>query len=111
MQGNGEDHANDDRASRHMRARRASPRPSTAPRGSTCSRRMDLPARAGSTHRASAADTRLASAAPRSPGHFAGLTCWYSFSIRPLYDGPMHPGERGTAMGRLFAGLRRTRRA
>ena len=40
------------------------------------------------------------------PGHFAGLTNWYSFSIRPLYAGPPHPGERGTALVRLFDNLR-----
>lgn len=40
------------------------------------------------------------------PGDFAGLTCWYSFSIQPLYDGPKFPGMRGSALRRLFENLR-----
>ena len=40
-------------------------------------------------------------------GRFSGLTNWYSFSIRPLFTGPAHPGERGAALRDLFAGLRK----
>jgi len=37
------------------------------------------------------------------PGHYAGLTCWYSFAIRPLYSGP---GDRAAALRDLFVRLR-----
>jgi hypothetical protein len=39
-------------------------------------------------------------------GALSGLTNWYSFSIRPLFTGPAHPGERGEALRALFTGLR-----
>lgn len=37
------------------------------------------------------------------PGHFAGLTNWYSFSIRPLFRGS---GHRAAALADLFGKLR-----
>lgn len=40
-------------------------------------------------------------------GALSGLANWYSFSIRPLFTGPAHPGARGAALQALFAGLRR----
>ncbi|WP_260580508.1 GNAT family N-acetyltransferase [Sphingopyxis sp. PET50] len=39
-------------------------------------------------------------------GQYSGLANWYSFSIRPLFTGPAHPGERGAALRKLFVRLR-----
>lgn len=38
------------------------------------------------------------------PGHFAGLTNWYSFSIRPLFTSD---GDRGAALHALLTGVRK----
>jgi len=106
MQGNGEDQANDVALPATARAEgfaspfdRAAWFDLLAAHGFAGGGRFDA-------HGASGSVTAWLPLRLDQPGHFSSLACWYSFSIRPLYDGPMDPGERGTAMGRLFASLR-----
>lgn len=102
MQGNGEDHANDDAA---RAAGFASPfdRPEwfdlLEAHGFAGEGRIDARGRCGFV------SAWLPLRVEKS-GHFSGLTCWYSFSIRPLFAGPAYPGERGGALHDLFAQLK-----
>jgi hypothetical protein len=106
MQGNGEDHANDDGLPATARAAgfaspfdRAEWFDLLAAHGFAGQGRHDARGDCGAV--SAWLPLRL-----EKPGHFSGLTCWYSFGIRPLYDGPAHPGERGGALRDLFARLR-----
>ncbi len=103
MQGNGEDHANDERLPATARAAGlASPFDRAAwfdlleAHGFAGRGRFDAHGRAGST----AAWLPLRN---EKPGHFSGLTNWYSFAIRPLFIGE---SERGAALEALCQGLR-----
>lgn len=104
MQGNGEHHANDERLPATARAAGfASPFDRTAwfdlleAHGFAGRGRFDAHGSAGST----AAWLPLRTEKPRV---FAGLTNWYSFSIRPLFTGE---DQRNDAARALFANLRR----
>ena len=104
MQGNGEHHANDERLPATARAAGfASPfdRPEwfdlLEAHGFAGRGRFDAHGSAGST----AAWLPLRT---EKPGVFAGLTNWYSFSIRPLFTGE---DRRIDAARALFADLRR----
>ena len=104
MQGNGEHHANDERLPATARAAGfASPfdRPEwfdlLEAHGFAGRGRFDAHGSAGST----AAWLPLRT---EKPGVFAGLTNWYSFSIRPLFTGE---DQRVDAARALFADLRR----
>lgn len=102
MQGNGEDHANDDAA---KAAGFASPFDRAEwfdlleAHGFAGEGRFDARGRCGSV--SAWLPLRL-----EESGRFSGLTCWYSFSIRPLFGGPAYPGERGGALRDLFARLK-----
>ena len=104
MQGNGEHHANDSRLPAAARAAGpASPFDRAEwfnlleAHGFAGRGRFDAHADAGST-------TAWLPLRIDRPGRFAGLTNWYSFSIRPLYVG----GERRSdALRALFADLLR----
>jgi hypothetical protein len=102
MQGNGEDHANDDAAEA---AGFASPFDRAewfdllvahrfAGRG-----RFDALGDAGETR-------VLLPLRIEGRGHLAGLTNWYSFAIRPLYSGATDESRRGAALDDLFGNLR-----
>ena len=99
MQGNGEDHANDD-ASRA--AGFASPFDRSAwfdllaAHGFAGQGRYD--ARGHSDNATALLPLRV-----EKPGHLAGLTNWYSFAIRPLYTGS---GDHSAALFTLFRNLR-----
>ncbi|WP_374525745.1 GNAT family N-acetyltransferase [Sphingopyxis sp.] len=98
MQGNGEDHANDDAANT---AGFASPfdRPEwfglLAAHGFAGEGRFDARGTAGKT-------SALLPLRIDRPGHFAALANWYSFAIRPLYTG----ADRAAALTDLFRKLR-----
>lgn len=100
MQGNGEDHANDDAA--HA-AGFAAPfdRPLwfdlLAAHGFAGQGRFDARGDVGTT-------TAWLPLRVEKPGHLAGLTNWYSFAIRPLYSGG---GDHDFALVALFHNLRR----
>lgn len=103
MQGNGEHHANDERLPATARAGGfASPFDRTAwfdllaAHGFAGRGRIDASGSAGATR--AWLPLRI-----DMPGDLAGLTNWYSFSIRPLFDGD---GERGGPLRALFADLR-----
>lgn len=104
MQGNGEHHANDMRLPATARAAGfASPFDRAAwfdlleAHGFAGRGRFDAHGGAGST-------TAWLPLRIEKPGDFAGLTNWYSFSIRPLFTGE---AERSDALRTLFADLRR----
>ena len=99
MQGNGEDHANDDAA---RAAGFASPFDRSA--------WFDLLAAHGFAGRgrydARGRADNIAALLPlrvEKQGHLAGLTNWYSFAIRPLYTGS---GDHDAALFALFRSLR-----
>lgn len=105
MQGNGEDHANDERLPATARAAGFSSPFDRAvwfdlleAHGFAGRGRFDAHGRAGAT----AAWLPLRT---EKPGDVAGLTNWYSFAIRPLYTGD---GDRSAALQALFQGLRRS---
>jgi len=107
MQGNGEDRANDERLPADARAAGfASPFDRGEwfdlldAHGFAGEDRHDAHARVG------AATAWLPLRRDRA-GQYSGLANWYSFAIRPLFTGPVHPGERGAALRALFAGLRK----
>ncbi len=99
MQGNGEDHANDDAA---RAAGFASPFDRSAwfdllaAHGFAGQGRYD--ARGHSDNATALLPLRI-----EKPGHLAGLTNWYSFAIRPLYTGS---GDHSAALFALFRNLR-----
>jgi hypothetical protein len=99
MQGNGEDHANDDAA---RAAGFASPFDRSAwfdllaAHGFAGQGRYD--ARGHSDNATALLPLRV-----EKPGHLAGLTNWYSFAIRPLYTGS---GGHSAALFALFRNLR-----
>lgn len=99
MQGNGEDQANDHAA---RAAGFASPFDRAewfdllAAHGFAGAGRIDARGSSG-------AATAWLPLRIEKPGHFGGLTNWYSFSIRPLFTGD---GDRAGALRSLFAGLR-----
>lgn len=99
MQGNGEDHANDDAA---RAAGFASPfdRPHwfelLAAHGFASQGRFDARGHVGDT--AAWLPLRI-----EKPGHLLGLTNWYSFAIRPLYTGN---GDQSAALFALLRNLR-----
>ena len=104
MQGNGEHHANNIRLPATARAAGfASPFDRAAwfdlltAHGFAGDARFDAHGSAGST-------TAWLPLRIEKPGDFAGLTNWYSFSIRPLFTGT---GDRSDALQTLFAELRR----
>ena len=104
MQGNGEHHANDERLPATARAAGfASPFDRAAwfdlleAHGFAGQARLDAHGSAGST-------TAWLPLRIEKPGDFTGLTNWYSFSIRPLFDGD---GNREGALRALFSGIRR----
>jgi len=99
MQGNGEDHANDDAAR-------------AAGFGAPFDRALwfDLLAAHGfagqgrfDAHGQTDTATALLPLRIEKPGHLVGLTNWYSFAIRPLYTGA---SNHGAALFDLFRGLR-----
>jgi hypothetical protein len=103
MQGNGEHHANDERLPGTARAAgfaspfdRAEWFDLLTAHGFAGHGRIDARGSAGATR--AWLPLRV-----EAPGDLAGLTNWYSFSIRPLFDGD---GDRGGALGALFADLR-----
>ncbi len=103
MQGNGEDHANDERLPATARAAGfASPFDRAVwfdlleAHGFAGRGRFDAHGRAGST--AAWLPLRM-----ETPGEFTGLTNWYSFAIRPLFIGE---GDRSAALRALFKSLR-----
>ncbi len=105
MQGNGEDHANDERLPATARATGfASPfdRPLwfdlLEAHGFAGHGRVDAHGRAGTT-------TAWLPLRIERPGDLAGLTSWYSFAIRPLYTGD---GDSSAALRALFRKLRGT---
>jgi hypothetical protein len=105
MQGNGEDHANDERLPAAARADGfASPFDRAAwfdlleAYGFAGQGRIDAHGGAGGV-------TAWLPLRVEKPGDVAGLTNWYSFKIRPLYTGD---GDRGAALRTLFHNLRRT---
>lgn len=99
MQGNGEDHANDDAA---KAAGFASPfdRPEwfdlLAAHGFAGRGRFDARGKADKT-------TAWLPLRVEKPGHFSALANWYSFAIRPLYVGS---DDRDIALFELFHNLR-----
>lgn len=103
MQGNGEDQANDE-------CRSAAARGGGFASPFDRAEWFDLLAAHGFAG-AGRIDARGSSGATRAwlplriekPGHVAGLTNWYSFSIRPLFIGD---GDRAGALYSLFARLR-----
>lgn len=104
MQGNGEDHANDDALPANARAA-GFPSPFDRAEwfgllerhGFAGAGRVDARGQAGDV-------TAWLPFRRDAPDHLAGLTNWYSFVIRPLYSGE---GDRAAALRALFAGLRR----
>lgn len=105
MQGNGEHHANDMRLPAAARATgfaspfdRASWFDLLEAYGFAGQGRVDAYGSTGST--GAWLPLRI-----EKSGDFAGLTNWYSFSIRPLFTGG---GERSDALQALFADLRRS---
>ena len=105
MQGNGEHHANDVRLPATARADGfASPFDRAAwfdlleAYGFAGQGRIDAHGGAGGV-------TAWLPLRVEKPGDVAGLTNWYSFTIRPLYTGD---GDRGAALRALFQNLRRT---
>ena len=105
MQGNGEDHANDERMPVAARAAgfaspfdRATWFDLLEAYGFAGQGRIDAHGRAGGV-------TAWLPLRIEKPGDAAGLTNWYSFAIRPLYTGD---GDRGPALRALFHNLRRT---
>ena len=103
MHGNGEDRANDDRLPADARAAGlASPFDHAAwfdlleAQGFAGAARRDARGRAGGT-------TAWLPLRMGKPGHFQGLTNWYSFAIRPLYRGGDQPEA---ALRALFADQR-----
>ena len=103
MQGNGEHHANDERLPATARAAgfaspfdRAEWFDLLTAHGFAGHDRIDARGSAGATR--AWLPLRV-----EAPGDLAGLTNWYSFSIRPLFDGD---GDRSGALGALFADLR-----
>ncbi|BBB09232.1 GNAT family N-acetyltransferase [Sphingopyxis sp. EG6] len=105
MQGNGEHHANDERLPATARAEGfASPFDRAAwfdlleAYGFAGQGRIDAHGGAGGV-------TAWLPLRVEKPGDVAGLTNWYSFTIRPLYTGD---GDRGAALRALFQNLRRT---
>ncbi len=99
MQGNGEDHANDDAARAAGFAApfdRAQWFDLLAAHGFAGEGRVDARGAANAT-------TAWLPFRIEKPGHFAGLTNWYSFAIRPLYSEGV---DRGAALSRLFRDLR-----
>lgn len=105
MQGNGEHHANDMRLPATARATgfaspfdRASWFDLLDAHGFAGRGRFDAHGSAGST--AAWLPLRI-----EKPGELAGLTNWYSFSIRPLFTGE---ANRADALQALFADLRRS---
>lgn len=104
MQGNGEDHANDNRLPATARAAGfASPfdRPAwfdlLEAHGFAGQGRFDAQGRGENA-------TAWLPLRVEKPGDYAGLTNWYSFAIRPLYTGE---GDRNAALGDLFKALRK----
>ena len=105
MQGNGEHHANDERLPAAARASGfASPFDRAAwfdlleAYGFAGQGRIDAHGGAGDA-------TAWLPLRIERPGEVAGLTNWYSFTIRPLYTGE---GDRGAALRALFHNLRRS---
>lgn len=105
MQGNGEDHANDERLPAAARAAgfaspfdRATWFDMLEAHGFAGQGRIDARGRADGV-------TAWLPLRTEKPGDVAGLTNWYSFAIRPLYIGD---GDRRAALHALFRGLRRT---
>jgi len=103
MQGNGEHHANDERLPATARADgfaspfdRAAWYDLLAAHGFAGRGRIDASGSAGATR-------AWLSLRFETPGDLVGLTNWYSFSIRPLFDGD---GDRGDALRALFVDLR-----
>lgn len=99
MQGNGEDHANDDAARAAGFAApfdRAEWFDLLGAYGFAGQGRVDARGEAGDA-------TALLPLRVEKPGHLAGLTNWYSFAIRPLYTGG---GNRMAALETLFGTLR-----
>jgi hypothetical protein len=103
MQGNGEDQANDDRPPATARAGgfaspfdRASWFDLLEAHGFAGEGRVDARGHAGTTR--AWLPLRIETA-----GDLAGLTNWYSFSIRPLFDGD---GDQEAALRALFANIR-----
>ena len=100
MQGNGEDRANDDAA---RAAGFASPFDRAEwfalleAHGFAGGGRSDAKATMGGV-------TAWLPLRVEKPGHFSGLTNWYSFAIRPLYEGS---GDRAAALAALFGDLRK----
>jgi len=104
MQGNGEHHANDERLPATARAAgfaspfdRAEWFDLLTAHGFAGHGRIDAQGIAGTTN--AWLPLRV-----EAPGDLVGLTNWYSFSIRPLFDGG---DDRGGALRALFADLRR----
>ena len=104
MQGNGEHHANDERLPATARAAgfaspfdRAEWFDLLTAHGFAGHGRIDARGIAGTMN--AWLPLRV-----EAPGDLAGLTNWYSFSIRPLFDGG---DDRGGALRALFADLRR----
>jgi hypothetical protein len=103
MQGNGEHHANDERLPATARAAgSASPFDRAiwfdllTAHGFAGRGRIDAQGSAGTT-------SAWLPLRVEAPGNLAGLTNWYSFSIRPLFDGDR---DRDAALRALFADLR-----
>jgi hypothetical protein len=100
MDGNGEDRANDDAAAAADFASpfdRAEWFALLEAHGFAGGGRYDAKAMAGGV-------TAWLPLRAEKPGHFAGLTNWYSFAIRPLYEGS---GDRAAALAALFGDLRK----
>ena len=99
MQGNGEDHANDDAA---RAAGFASPFDRSGwfdlltAHGFAGQGRYDARGQADTA-------TAVLPLRIEKPGHLSGLTNWYSFAIRPLYTGN---GDQSAALFALFRNLR-----
>jgi len=99
MQGNGEDHANDDAANAAGFASpfdRAEWFDLLAAHGFAGQGRVD--ARGTAENSTASLPLRI-----DQPGRYAGLTNWYSFAIRPLWTGP----GRTAALSDLFRNLRK----
>ena len=104
MQGNGEHHANDERLPATARAAGcASPFDRAAwfglleAYGFAGRGRIDARGSAGAT-------SAWLPLRVETPGDLTGLTNWYSFAIRPLFDGD---ADQDAALHALFAGLRK----
>ena len=104
MQGNGEHHANDERLPATARAAGcASPFDRAAwfglleAYGFAGRGRLDARGSAGAT-------SAWLPLRREAPGNLTGLTNWYSFGIRPLFDGD---ADQEAALHALFAGLRK----